>query len=161
MKHRTILAIDPGNIHSAFVVYDGHNILAKGKLENSELYSLIKDQLNKQTEHLAIEMVASYGMAVGASVFDTIWWAGIFAEAYGLSRVSRVYRKEVKMHLCHSMRAKDSNIRQAIIDRYPPTGGGKNPQVGTKSQPGPLFGVSADIWAALAIAITFMDESNF
>ena len=59
------------------------------------------------------------------------------------------------MYLCNSMRAKDSNIRQAILDRYPTTGGGKCPQVGTKKEPGPLYGVSKDVWAAIGVGLTY------
>ena len=75
----------------------------------------------------------------------------------------RVYRKQkaecesVCMHLCKNNRAKDGNVRQAILDRYPATGGGKNPQVGTKKAPGPLYGVSGHAWQALAVAITAIE----
>lgn len=105
---------------------------------------------------LAIEMVACYGMAVGKTVFETCVWTGRFIERWSMlgGPFMQVYRKEVKMHLCNGVRAKDSNVRQAIIDLYLPEGGGRNPQVGTKLQPGPLYGVSNDIWAALGVAIT-------
>ena len=114
-------------------------------------------------------MPACYGMAVGRTVFDTCRWVGRFQDRFEsksdiLSHL--VYRKAqnkedgiegVCMHICKNNRAKDSNVRQAIIDRYPATGGGKTPQIGTKAQPGPLYGVSADVWAALAVAITFAE----
>ena len=76
------------------------------------------------------------------------------------TKPQQVYRKDVKMHLCGSMRAKDTNIRQAIIDRYPASGGGKCPQIGTKKEPGPLYGVSKDIWSALAVAITYSETKG-
>src|ERR1019366_6572924 len=103
-----------------------------------------------------IEMVASYGMAVGASVFDTCVWAGRFIECWsrtGFDRdwaAGRVFRREVKLHLCGSARAKDANVRQALIDRY----GGKEKAVGRKKTPGPLYGLKSDCWSALAVAIT-------
>ena len=62
------------------------------------------------------------------------------------------------MHLCNSVRAKDSNVRQALLDRFPATGGGKTPQIGTKSKPGPLYGFSKDMWAALGVALTFANR---
>jgi hypothetical protein len=104
---------------------------------------------------LAIEMVASYGMAVGATVFETCVWSGRFIERWLVSdkrrpEPVRVHRKEVKIHLCGSMRAKDANIRQALIDRY----GGKESAIGKKANPGPLYGMSGDCWSALAVAIT-------
>jgi hypothetical protein len=48
----------------------------------------------------------------------------------------------------------DKHVRQAILDRFPGTGGGKTPQIGTKKQPGPLYGVKGHMWAALAVALT-------
>jgi hypothetical protein len=56
------------------------------------------------------------------------------------------------MFLCGSMKAKDSSIRQAIIDRYRKPDG-KCP---TKKG-GPLHGISGDCWAALAVALTVRD----
>jgi len=44
------------------------------------------------------------------------------------------------------MKAKDTNIRQALIDMIGPQG--------KKSCPGPTFGMSSHTWAALAVAIT-------
>ena len=40
-----------------------------------------------------------------------------------------IYRKEEKMNICHTMRAKDSNIRQALIDRFGEVGTKKNPRL--------------------------------
>lgn len=152
-----ILAIDPGNTRSAYVVFND-GIESFGIVANETMREVIKTHIDN-CNHLAIEMVACYGMPVGATVFDTCVWIGRFIEAWG-KEYTRVYRKDVKMHLCNSMRAKDSNIRQAILDKYPATGGGKTPQIGTKAQPGPLFGISKDVWAALAVAITFSETKK-
>jgi hypothetical protein len=155
-----ILAIDPGNIESAFVVYEDGKIFDKGKLENVAMLGMINH--NPEfifSEHLAIEMVACYGMAVGKTVFDTCVWIGRFIQAWNKD-YTQIYRRDVKMFLCNSTKAKDGNVRQAIIDRYPPTGGGKIPQIGTKKQPGQLFGIHDDIWAALGVAITFSETKN-
>jgi hypothetical protein len=67
------------------------------------------------------------------------------------SEVRRVYRRDVKLHLCNSMKANDSNIRAALIDRYGP---GKDKAVGLKASPGPLYGLTGDCLAALGVAIT-------
>jgi hypothetical protein len=93
-------------------------------------------------------------MAVGCfEVFETVYWSGRFAEAYGAARVDRVPRLKVKLHLCHDSRAKDGNIRQAILDRF----GGKDQAIGRKAAPGPLYGIAGDVWAALALAIAWWD----
>jgi len=104
---------------------------------------------------VAVEGVEARGMAVGQETMDAAWQGGRLAghaEATG-HRAVRVMRRTVKLELCGSSRAKDANVRQAILDLYPPTGGGKAPQVGTKSRPGPLYGVAGHAWAALAVAI--------
>ena len=154
-----LLAIDPGCAQSACVIYDTNTWEVKcGVMRRNDI--MLQTVLNHPADHLAVEMVASYGMPVGKSVFDTVFWIGRFCQAWGGDEgetFTRVYRKDIKMHLCHSMRAKDGNIRQALIDRYKPTGGGKNPQIGTKKQPGPLYGVSKDIWSALAVSAYFGD----
>lgn len=150
-----IFAIDPGPTRSGWCLYDGNHVIDSGTSDNSDVLGWIKDS---PARILAIEMIASYGMAVGASVFETVRWIGRFQQAWrNPEAVQLAYRKDIKMHLCHSMRAKDANIRQALLDRFPATGGGKTPQVGTKSKPGPLYGVSGHAWSALAVAVYVND----
>jgi hypothetical protein len=150
-----LLAIDPGPEQSAWVLYNtwDHRPFSWEKIPNDQLLNLLDDTL---AERLAIECIASYGMAVGASVFTTCEWTGRFIERWRMgmrlryTEVRRVYRRDVKLHLCASMKAKDSNVRQAIIDRY----GGKDKGVGLKASPGVLYGMKADVWQALGVAIT-------
>ena len=155
-----IYAIDPGPTKSAFVVWDGATVRDSGWTENGFVRQHVQDFLamgiyderedNHTPRRLAIEMVACYGMAVGAEVFQTCVEIGRFREAAGQhtgdENIQLVFRKDVKLHLCQSMRAKDANIRQSLLDRFGP--------VGTKKTPGPLFGVKSHVWAALAVAVT-------
>lgn len=99
---------------------------------------------------VVIEKVESYGMAVGAEVFDTVLWAGRFAEAAHRVPVVMLPRRAVKLALCADSRAKDANIRQALIDRF-----GGSAAIGRKAAPGPLYGISRDVWSALATAVTY------
>lgn len=172
-----VLAIDPGNMKSAFVLLGGEDIVQFGIFENQRLRNEIKAKEHPfSADVLAIEMVASYGMGVGKDVFDTVCWVGRFIEAWD-SQYNKVLRKSrwgpdpettgkdgkfngVCRHLCKNNTASDSNIRQAIIDRYPGTGGGKRPQIGTKTKPGPLYGISKDVWSALAVGLTYQDQVN-
>jgi hypothetical protein len=159
-----IFAIDPGNTQSAYCIYSPctHAIEQCGIVENHKLKSKLREHTQWQYQ-FAIEMVASYGMPVGKDIFETVLWIGRFVETVersNLHKASLVYRKEVKHILCGSLKAKDANIRQAVIDRFPATGGGKNPTVGTKSKPGPLFGVSKDIWAAIGVALTYHEKQE-
>lgn len=152
-----ILAIDPGNTESAYVLVedDLSRVVEKGKVENFELVDIIlriKDE-HSSLEHIAIEMIASYGMAVGKTVFETCVWIGRFAQLIRVEfgvEPEFIYRSEEKMCLCHSMKAKDSNIRQALIDRFG--------EVGTKKNPGYFYGFKKDIWSAMAVAVTYQDK---
>jgi hypothetical protein len=146
-----IIAIDPGPRESAFVWFDGE-IHRHGKHPNVEILDLLKyHSRNLLEDYCVIEMIASYGMPVGAEVFETCVWIGRFMQAYDVACTRRITRGEVKMHLCHSMKAKDGNIRQALIDRFGPPG--------TKKNPGKTYGISGDVWAALAVAVTFYDKN--
>ena len=147
-----LLAIDPGPSASAYVVWDGVRILGKGKYSNQEFLGQVEHCRGMANSHCAIEMIASYGMAVGAEVFETCVWIGRFMERFGPDRCDRIPRIQIKNHLCHSSRAKDANIRQALIDRFGP--------VGSKNAPGPLFGVAGDVWSALAVAVTWWDQRD-
>jgi hypothetical protein len=148
-----VLGIDPGPTESAWVLWDGAAILGHGKVPNHEITIsfFVARGVGVGRVAVAIEMIQSFGMAVGAEVFETCVFVGRLMERAGMAggsdlRLRRVFRKDVKMHLCHSMRAKDPNIRQALIDKVGPPG--------KKSAPGPTYGISGDCWAALAVAVT-------
>jgi hypothetical protein len=155
-----ILACDPGNKQSAFVIYQDGKVLWHTILPNANALLLLDDPWfhadpsGNGLEWFCIEMIASMGMAVGAEVFETVFWIGRFVQCWKTrfkdKPYFRVYRKETKMHLCGSMRAKDGNIRQAIMDRY---GSTREAALGTKKKPGPLYGIRKDEWSALAVAI--------
>lgn len=142
-----ILSIDPGNTESAYCLIDEmYQPIETGKVDNDEMLSVVD---RYQHSELVVEMVASYGMPVGATVFETCVWIGRFIE-HADTIHHLVYRKDVKMNLCNSMRAKDSNIRQALIDRFG--------IVGTKKSPGWFYGFKRDIWSAYAVGITYLDS---
>jgi len=154
-----ILAIDPGNIDSAYVVLDKNLVPIRfEKINNNELMEKIKKREFSDCNHLAIEMIASYGMAVGKSVFETCVWIGRFSEA--LKNIEQlddkwVYRKDVKMNLCNSTKAKDSNVTQALVDRF--ANNPKNNGKGTKKEPDFFYGFRADVWQAYAVGVTYSD----
>ena len=150
----TILAIDPGPEESAWLIYCGGHVSVRERNSNERLLDFIRVNA-RAYDAIVIEKVESFGMAVGAEIFETVFWSGRFAEAAHPLPVHRIGRKAVKLHLCGSMRAKDSNIRQALIDRY----GGPD-AIGRKVTPGPLYGISGDEWSALAVAVTWSDTSK-
>lgn len=141
-----ILAIDPGTTESGWCLYEPGRVLASGVSANANvLKSIETDEFG--VELIAIEMIASYGMAVGQEVFDTCVWVGRFVQAWRQpEEVQLVKRMKVKQYLCHNTRATDSNIRQALIDLLGAPG--------TKKSPGATYGVTSHAWAALAVAVT-------
>lgn len=140
-----LLAIDPGTTQSAFVTTNIEGaITSKAIIPNDVL--LHSARIGGNDSPVAIEMIASYGMPVGRETFETVLLIGRLVEIYEAQAraVFLVYRKDIKIHLCGTMKAKDSNIRQALIDKYGPPGTLKNP--------GGTYGFKEDLWSALAIA---------
>ena len=154
----SLLAIDPGDVKSAFVVFQPrHTIVAKGIRSNersAQHDSVLELCRNDRSDALAIEMIKSYGMAVGDTTFLTCVWIGRFLEAWTQANPGKPYflipRKTVAAHICGSVRARDSNVRAALIDIM-----GKP---GTAACKGATYGIANDMWSAVAIAVTCYDK---
>lgn len=145
-----LFAIDPGTEQSGWCQYDGRVPISSGVMSNPELLKALPEQWYAG-RHLAIEMIASYDMPVGREIFHTCVWIGRFQQAWhDPEAVMLIPRGEVKLHLCGSMRAKDPNVRQALLDRLGAPG--------TKKDPGPTYGVKSHAWSALAVAVTAADR---
>lgn len=144
-----ILAIDPAPTESGYCIMDEFTYKAfeKGKVSNEELSLIVK---KGEYGVLVIEMIKNMGMsALGQDIFHTCVWIGRFIEM-SPRPYEYVYRHEEKMNICGSMKAKDSNIRQALIDRFG--------EVGTKNNPGWFYGFKADLWSAYAVGCTYLDK---
>jgi len=142
-----ILAIDPGPTESGYVYFSEGKALESGCEPNRYILDMLRFGDGWPAETLAIEMIASYGMPVGREVFETCVWIGRFVQAWREpDEVRLVYRQDVKLHLCGSPRAKDPNVRQALLDLVGPQG--------TKKAPGPTYGIKSHAWAALGVAVT-------
>ena len=152
-----IVGIDPGCTESAYCLIDENlKPLSFTKMENELMWCHMVDALVKYANGkqvlFAIEMIASYGMPVGAETFDTCRWIGKMEERLDRLDVLLVYRIEERKHICHDPRANDANIRMALIDRFAPNTPNKGK--GTKKEPGWFYGFRADIWQAYAVAVT-------
>lgn len=151
----TLYALDPGPKQSALVALHQDGSVVGSILPNSDLLWRLKAGTTWTPAHLVIEEITSYGMPVGAETFDTCVWIGRFAQAWesfsalGVSW-SLLPRKAVKLALCGTLKAKDPNIRQALIDRY---GGPQSVKKG-----GPLYGIKSHCWAALALAVAYQES---
>lgn len=140
-----VVGIDPGPKESAVVIWNGASVEACEDMPNLSACDQLPG-LQRHSTVIACEWIESFGMAVGQSIFQTVFAIGGFAQH---ARIRLIPRRDVKLHLCASPRAKDANIRQALIDRFG--------EVGTKKNPGPLYGIASHRWAALAVAVTAHD----
>lgn len=154
-----VLAIDPGPVQSAWLVMGNTAPRAFATWPNEKLLDALRaGEFTRDLDAAVAEKVESFGMPVGAEVFETVFWTGRFAEAVsqvtGDLELQRLGRLKVKLALCHDSRAKDANIRAALIDRFTTP---EQPAIGLKRSPGPLFGISGDVWSALAVAVAWSE----
>lgn len=166
----TILAIDPGPVESAYAFVEAATCkpIAFDKLENTTLLQALRvgalpDGKLFDPDYVAIEMISSYGMPVGVEVFQTCVWVGRFAEAvhhgwWPRKHVRLTPRGAVKRLLCGTTTAKDSNVIQAVKDRFAP--GVRNYGKGTKDEPGFFYGFKKDVWQAYALAVHTSDTAQ-
>jgi Holliday junction resolvasome RuvABC endonuclease subunit len=160
LNNVTVIALDPGTTETGYVVIskDGRVLLDKGILPNKDMLAKLR-RITGAPVHVVIEMVESRGMAVGVSTFETVYWIGRFTQAVEdlntyTAKVFRMYRRDVKIHTCGTARAKDGNIRQALIDRF-------EPELPSGARPKQfLKGVSTHEWAALALAFAHRDGAR-
>lgn len=159
-----ILACDPGTRYSGVVLYDPlrMNVIDHGKLHNRECLQFIRKYLKPDGKSdgdciFVAEMLAGMGVKVGYEVFEAATWLGRFIEAAVYLNVRYALLKRVSVKAQFDNAKNDAMVREALIERFPSTGGGKVPQIGTKKEPGPLYGVKRDAWAALAVAVAYFD----
>jgi hypothetical protein len=155
MSEIIVIAIDPGPSLSAFVIWNGREILQKGIVPSEDILTsefFCQAPVSSSPTHCVIENVVSYGMPVGREVFETCRYIGRYEqrwENYYKEQAHLVSRLEVKLHHCHSPKAGDPAVRQALLDRFGPPG--------TKHKRGLTHGVVKDMWSAFAIATYFWD----
>jgi len=159
-----VLAIDPGSTESGYVIMDGYKPVEFGKIGNSDLVNKIFHMDTDGStcpDAMAIEMIASYGKPVGKDVFETCVWIGRFWQEFWNTvsgPIQLIYRMEEKMDICHDSKAKDPNIRQALIDRFAEHDF-KNGK-GTKQKPDWFYGFSKDVWMAYAVGVVYLDKQQ-
>ena len=153
-----IIGIDPGPEKSGVVVWDGQKRYHASHLDNVKVLERLHSDYKTM---LAIEMVAHYGkgMAVGRDIFESVRWIGRFEQAFRSEPswpVRLVYNNELRLHFCDDTRAKGSNIRLALKDRFGPNGTPKNPgpSIDMRGQPDHVwmaFGVAVFAWDTMQI----------
>lgn len=141
-----LMAIDPGCYDSGVVVLNGEAILHATQLPNESLVRQVAGH-----SHVVIEALHFMGGSVGREVLDTCVWVGRFMQAAGPERVTLIRRDDLRYHWVQNASANDATVRAAVIDHY----GGKEIAIGTKKNPGPLYGISGHCWQALALGLAY------
>ncbi len=156
-----ILCVDPG-AESSGVAYLENGALrwSENKMNNYALLEKLKYLRGKGT--VAMEQLESYRLPVNQPTFETVFWSGRFFEASSWP-VGLYTRKEIKIFMLGRIGVKNANkeIRAAVLSLYPKTGGGATPEIGIKSKPGPLFGLSGHAVQALAVGIVMVGKRNY
>lgn len=197
-----VFAVDPGKI-SAWVLMSPTEIHVKGRCSQVEILDLAREIARGNLsfrgvgiEHIVIENIGHYGtgMPAGRDVFDTCRLIGRMEEIFERKMESSapslnqalthlIKRQSIKTHLCGRSTAKDSNVRQAVIDRFggnaKAIGGKRCPNCkgkgwkgsgrpiclpcdgcGWETKPGPLHGIASHEWSALAAGLYFIEQSQ-
>jgi len=137
---RLMLAVDPGPVQSAWVLWDksDHKLVSCGE-------DLFSEWVNTPVDFFAIEFPQSYGVTAGLPLFITAFTAGRIAEIARLAKIPcALYgRPTIKGQIGGKT---DAEIRASLRMR-----------LGGTKKGDPLYGVKKDIWAALALAVA-LDE---
>ena len=154
-----IIGIDPGSEKSAYVLYDTEQrqAVCKDHWDNETMRCYLASYCEWQHNglrptYLAIEQVCCYGVRVGRSVFDTVFWSGRFVECWG-DEFKMLSKQQISQALCgKGSGINKTDIHNAIYDMF---GGSRSSACGTKKKPGPLYGIKGPhLWDALAVALT-------
>ncbi len=157
-KPKYLVAIDPGPEFSAYLILEAREplvCLLHGFVPNLDVLQLLEGMPLRSEAHLVVEMVSSYGMAVGWETFETVYWIGRFCQAWADDTTqARIYRAKIRSHICATARAGDAEIWRALVDRFGPS---KDRAIGSKKSPGPLYGITSHERSALAVGVTYWD----
>lgn len=167
-----ILGIDPGTTESAWCLL-GHDgtLDGFGKEPNDDVLAKFSfPRLYRLVDVVVIETIEPrYGVMMGNETITTAIWIGRFLQAVADRHLPAhlLKRSEILRHLGvvttrrkgEKVRSADSGMRDALIDRYGGDGG-KAVAIGRKASPGPLHGVSKDVWSALAVACCYADQQE-
>lgn len=152
-----LLAIDAGDIKSAYIIYDSEikKVIEKNFLLNNDFINRIERLcFDRKIDEAAIEKLHSMGMPVGQTTFDTIFMNGRIYELLSRNGIeAKLYpRHDIKMHLCNSTRAKDTNIRMALVNRFGEASTKKNPHDTYNELTDKIY-FGSHFWSCLAVAM--------
>lgn len=176
-----IMAIDPGTTESAYVILDDqYQILSADKVGNDVVLSIIADAPG--LDAVIIEDIeprynstdrSAAGAVMGQSTIETIKAFGRFswqAALRGLT-VGSIFRRDERSCLIPTKRNglpplpetapkhADGQIRASLIRRF--ARHDKERGRGTKANPDTFYGFHGDMWQAMAVGVTWLDQAKW
>ena len=147
------LGLDPGTTKTGWCLFcpKTETVMAGGHSDN-ELILMMLSML-RDGDEVVMESFAAQGMPLGESSLQTVRWEGRFIQKCD-KYLNQITRRDVKVLICNSARAKDANIRQALVDMF--AYGHGNHGYGTKAEPSPLRclkGSGSHGFSALAVCV--------
>jgi hypothetical protein len=156
-----VLSIDAGNIQSAYIIFCNieKRVVQKNILPNNEFLNEI---LHSCFDEVAIEKIISMGMPVGDTTFQTVFQNGRIYQAiydkFGI--VANLYsRLDIKVHLCYTTRAKDPNVRMALVNRFGEPSTKKNPHNIYNELTDKIY-FGTHFWSCLAVAMYHIEPHH-
>lgn len=163
----TVIAIDPGSERSALVTLEPPNLAPRDRLlvPNARVREYLASAPTFRTR-LVIEYTPPYTLQATSNgrvyfprqLLDTALETGRMIECWGSDDYDLLSRLEVKQHLLGRSTGTDADVSAALLDVY----GFRSAREakGTVKEPGPLFGIANDLWAALAVAVTYVQTQR-
>lgn len=176
-----IMAIDPGTTESAYVIMDDqYQIFSADKVGNDVILSIIADAPG--LDAVIIEDIeprysstdrSAAGAVMGQSTIETIKAFGRFswqASLRGLM-VGSVFRRDERSCLIPTKRNglpplpetapkhADGQIRVSLVRRF--ARHDKERGRGTMANPDTFYGFHGDMWQAMAVGVTWLDQAKW
>lgn len=176
-----IMAIDPGTTESAYVILDDqYQIISADKVGNDVVLSIIADAPG--LDAVIIEDIeprysstdrSAAGAVMGQSTIETIKAFGRFSLQAALRglMVGSIFRRDERSCLIPTKRNglpplpetapkhADGQIRASLIRRF-----ARHDQErgrGTKANPDTFYGFHGDMWQAMAVGVTWLDQAKW
>lgn len=171
--HRWIISVDPGPTNHGWAILDrpdgvllprialtGHGPWAALERDIATV-ACCDEAFGNDTTSLVVEKMRNYGRVMGNDAIMTSFEAGRVVASvtcsYPHCKVYLVSHPDWKLCLTGRAQAKDTEIRGALLELFPGTGGGACPQIGTQKEPGPLFLMKGEhVRDAVALGVAFM-----
>ena len=145
-----IIGVDPGPLKSGICGWNGYAPFYPNYDLNDVIFTDVNSlHLDQEKLILAVEKPVCQRYS-GSSVSETAVQAGIFIGIWKPKDYHLITRSKIRWHIGKVKKTNDSVIRRKLIERI-------HPDYNLHHNPGPLIGITADIWQALAVAVTCFD----